>query len=723
LPGAALALDEPASAPWQSPLIHAASPYLRDHAVQAVHWLPWGDAAFATAAALDRPVFLSIGYLTCHWCHVMARESFAAGAVSDFLNQNFVCIAVDREEHPEVDQLYQAAIIGHGGWPLSVWLTPKREPFVVGTYVPPDRLLDALKSINESWQGDRASLVASALSAHQLVAAAGDEHSAGEPPADAALIASGTAEQLQHVDAVNGGIGGAPKFPRTEVLTLFAHVAAAKGGAGEAPLAACRATWSALAHGAIRDQLDGGFHRYCVDAAWRVPHFEKMLYDQARLLDSYLDAWQLTGEAAYRTVAEELIAYVLDRLTLPDGGFAAAEDADSVPPGRSHELVEGAFYSWSDDELAAAFRGIPAASTPAGGALLRARFGFAAGGNVPRALDSQGELAGRSVLWAIGDDQRLIAECTIAGDGARQLLVAARTSLLAERARRPRPARDEQEIAGWNGLMIGALARAAAVLGDARAGQAARRAAQRLHAGHWRADAGLARTGWRGQEGVRAGSCDHAELIAGLLALHQALGDLDALAWAAELQENLDRHFWNAQDKGYFSADDRSSGLLARLAGGQDGAEPGADALSARNLLCLAELTDDDASTARLADLLTSARRRAAASPAYHPEELTVLADALAPEAHLIIVGDPTQADAQALLAVAHQRLRAHLCIVVQQEGAQWTALRQRFPALVPMPRLHDAATAYLCLGQRCLPAISSPADLAAAFARELDAR
>jgi uncharacterized protein YyaL (SSP411 family) len=222
---------------------------------------------------------------------------------------------------------------------------------------------------------------------------------------------------------------------------------------------------------------------------------------------------------------------------------------------------------------------------------------------------------------------------------------------------------------------------------------------------------------------VRADGRDLAELIAGLLALHQALGDLDALAWAVDLQEELDRHHWNAQDGGYFSADDRSSGLLARLAGGQDGAEPGVDALTARNLLCLAELTDDDALKARLAELLACLRRRASSAPAYHPEELTVLADALAPEAHLIIVGDPAQADAQALLAVAHQRLRAHLCIVVQQEGAPWTALRQRFPALVPMPRLHDAATAYLCLGQRCLPALTSPADLAAAFARELDAR
>jgi uncharacterized protein YyaL (SSP411 family) len=221
---------------------------------------------------------------------------------------------------------------------------------------------------------------------------------------------------------------------------------------------------------------------------------------------------------------------------------------------------------------------------------------------------------------------------------------------------------------------------------------------------------------------VRAGGCDHAELISGLLALHQALGDLDALAWAVELQENLDRHFWNGKDAGYFSADDRSTGLLARLAGSQDGAEPGADALSARNLLCLGELTDDDAYRARLVELLACARRRAASAPAYHPEELTVLADALAPAAHLIIVGDPAQADARALLAVAHQRLRAHLCILVQQEGPEWTVLRSRFPALVPMPRLNGAATAYLCLGQRCLPAVTSPAELADAFARELDA-
>jgi uncharacterized protein YyaL (SSP411 family) len=720
--GSAQALDALPTIPWESPLTHAASPYLRDHAGQAVHWLPWGDAAFATAAAQDRPVFLSIGYLTCHWCHVMARESFAEGAISDFLNQHYVCIAVDREEHPEVDQLYQAAIAGRGGWPLSVWLTPTREPFVVGTYVPADRFLDALKSISAAWRDQRATLLTSAMGAQQLLAAAADGHPGGELPADQALIAAGAAGQLQHVDAVNGGIGDAPKFPRTEVLTLFAHVAAMKGARGDELLGACRTTWSALARGAIRDQLDGGFHRYCVDAAWRVPHFEKMLYDQARLLDSYLEAWQLTAEPLYRAVAEELIAYVLDRLTLPDGGLAAAEDADSSPPGRPHALVEGAFYSWSDDELTAAFSGIAAAATPAGAALLRARFGYAAGGNVPPALDSQGELTGRSILWATADDQRLIAEAALPAEEARLLLSTARARLLALRGQRPRPARDDQVIAGWNGLMIGALAHAAAVLGDARAGQGARRAASRLRTSHWRADAGLARTGWQGQDAVRADGRDHAELISGLLVLHQALGDLDALAWAVELQDDLDRHNWNAKEGGYFSADDRSTGLLARLAGGQDGAEPGVDALTARNLLCLAELTDDDALKARLAELLACARRRAGSAPAYHPEELAVLADALAPAAHLIIVGDPAQADAQALLAVAHQRLRAHLCILVQQDGPQWTALRMRFPALVPMPRLGAAATAYLCLGERCLPAVARPTDLADAFARELDA-
>ncbi len=349
-------------------------PYLRDHAGQAVHWLPWGDAAFAAAAALDRPVFLSIGYMTCHWCHVMARESFGDGAISDYLNQHYVCIAVDREEHPEVDQLYQAAIAGRGGWPLSVWLTPKREPFVVGTYIPPERFLDAVKNVSAAWQDQRASLLTSAMGAQQLVDAIANGPPAGAVPPDQALIADGAAGQLQHIDGVHGGIGGAPKFPRTEVLALFAHVAAVKGARGEEMLSACRTAWSAMARGAIRDQLDGGFHRYCVDAAWRVPHFEKMLYDQARLLDSYLEAWQLTADPAYRAVAGELIAYVLDRLSLPDGGFAAAEDADSAPPGRPHDLVEGAFYSWNDEELAAALHGIAGAGAPtrARGAAARA---------------------------------------------------------------------------------------------------------------------------------------------------------------------------------------------------------------------------------------------------------------------------------------------------------------------------------------------------------------
>ncbi len=680
-----------------------------------MHWRPWGDAAFAEAAAAGKPVLLSIGYATCHWCHVMARESFSDPVIAAVLNEQYVCIKVDREERPDVDQIYQTfvqAATGSGGWPLTVWLTPERRPLVGGTYFPPTVLKDNLTRFAAAWKERRGELTAQAEDVVRTLMDYGARRAGQATPVagdDAALFTAAATAFSARFDAAHGGFGGAPKFPRPAALDLLVRLAARLPGQRAALLGMCRTTWTALAAGGVHDQLGGGFHRYAVDAAWRVPHFEKMLYDQAQLLDSYLDAWAVTGDPAWRAVALDIVDYVLGSLRRADGAFAAAEDADSERAERPGTHAEGAYYVWSASEVAKVLAGDDAERlTP----LVFATFGISPGGNVSPALDRQHELAGLNVL--------AIAAPVPAADAAD--FAAARARLLAARQARPRPARDDQAVAAWNGLMIAALARAGMMLAEPRALAAAVAAAEALRASHWQAGVFLARTGFNRQTAAGTAS-DYACLIRGLLALHQAGAGLRWLSWAVELQDVLDRQFWDEAAGGYASADARVTGLVARLHDETDGAEPSADAVATRNLLVLTALTGDDAWQARVARLLAGARARGAADSEGHPALLAALDEALGEAAHLTVMGDPAQPDTRALLAAAATGLRPRLRILVLDQSPGLAALRERFPAIEPMPQSGGQATAYLCLGQRCLPAVTAPGELARVLAREIDGR
>ncbi len=706
----------PGALPAANLLADAPSPYLRSHAENPVHWRPWGDAAFAEAAAAGKPVLLSIGYATCHWCHVMARESFSDPAIAALLNERYVCIKVDREERPDVDQLYQTfvqAATGSGGWPLTVWLTPERRPLVGGTYFPPALLKDNLTRFAAAWKERRGELTAQAEDVVKTLVDYGARGGQTQDPSadgDGALFSAAAAAFTARFDTVHGGFGGAPKFPRPASLDLLVRLAARLPAERERLLGMCRTTWAALAAGGIHDQLGGGFHRYAVDAAWRVPHFEKMLYDQAQLLDSYLDAWALSGDPAWRAVALDIVDYVLGNLRRADGSFAAAEDADSERPDRPGEHGEGAFYTWSAAAVAKVLGagGDGERLTP----LIFAAYGIAPAGNVSPALDRQHELAGLNVL-------ALTAPVPEADAAA---FATARARLLAARQSRPRPARDDQAVAAWNGLMIAALARAGMMLGEPRALAAAVAAAEALRASHWQSGVFLARTGFNRQTAAGTAS-DYACLIRGLLALHQAGAGLRWLAWAVELQDVLDRQFWDEAAGGYASADARVTGLVARLHDDGDGAEPSADAVATRNLLVLTALTEDDIWQARVTRLLAGARRRGAADPEGHPALLGALDEALGDAAHLTIMGDPAQPATRALLAAAAAGLRPRLRILILDDGPELAALRQRFPAIVPMPRSGGQATAYLCIGRRCLTAVTTPAELTRQLEQNVDGR
>src|SRR5438876_3318972 len=477
------------------------SPYLLQHAHNPVDWFSWSDEAFAKARAEDKPIFLSVGYSTCHWCHVMERESFENDAVAAVLNEHFVSIKVDREERPDVDRVYMTfvqATTGSGGWPMSVWLTPDLKPFYGGTYFPPASrwgrpgFVDILQEIARVWHADRPKVAQSAEALTAQLKSLEQNAASTTVPGEAAL-GRALAQFGEAFDRRHAGFGDAPKFPRPSELLFLLREYGRRGGEGRAPDAPrlmAAETLRAMALGGMRDHIGGGFHRYSVDAEWRVPHFEKMLYDQAQLRLAYLEAAQISGDPFYAEVAEDTLLYVHREMTDEAGGFYSAEDADSVPPEHAAEddahKSEGAFYLWRADEIDA-LAGEEAA-------IVKLRFGIAPKGNAP--IDPQQEFVGKNLLYVARsvDD---IAQQT--GKSASEIVDAlnrTRVRLFQARLERPRPHLDDKVLTAWNGLTIAAFARMARVVRSRSAGaesvtpaapylEAARRAATFLRARMW----------------------------------------------------------------------------------------------------------------------------------------------------------------------------------------------------------------------------------------------
>ncbi len=722
------------------------SPYLRQHAHNPVDWRPWGEEAFAAARAEQKPIFLSIGYSTCHWCHVMARESFEDPAVAARLNRDFIPVKVDREERPEVDRLYMTyiqAATGQGGWPMSVWLTPELKPFYGGTYFPPDdrwgrpgfgTVLDVLA---RTWATDRPRLVAEAEQAvaglRQLAApaAAGQQgDGADDWAAPAGRAFERCFEQLYGAfDAVHGGFGGPPKFPRASVFNFLARVAALQGADSEAGAAALRlvtVTLDRMAAGGIHDHVGGGFHRYSVDEEWFVPHFEKMLYDQAQLAGCYLEARQATGDEHYAEVARDILDYALRDLGSPTGGFCSAEDADSEIPeaggGNPEEIgrhAEGAFYLWSKTEL----EGLLGDDAT----LFCAHFDVEDQGNVPVERDPQGEFRGRNLLRRRRSLVETAAQFGIEATEAGGRLAACRERLRAVRARRPRPARDDKILTAWNGLMISALAKASQVLGDRDYCRHAARTAEFLRRELYDESTGLLyRSHREGRNGIAGSAEDYACLVQGLLDLYEAGFDDRWLRWADQLQTKMDDLFGDDAG-GYYNSPADAAAIIVRLKEDYDGAEPAASSVAAMNLHRLAwmlgdgEGADAPGRTAAEAPYLLSRRERARrciavfrsrweAAPHTLPQLLCSLELALQPPRTVVLAGDPGSAAFGALTAVLHERLRPRRALLAVHQGSEW--LMKRRPHLADMTHPAGGAAAYLCEDLACQPPVSDPEEL-----------
>ncbi len=701
------------------------SPYLLQHAGNPVDWYPWGEAAFERARREDLPIFLSIGYSTCHWCHVMEHESFEDAGIADLLNRHFVAIKVDREERPDVDRVYMSfvqATTGAGGWPMSVFLTPDLKPFFGGTYFPPvsrwgrPGFADLLGELARVWREDRPRVEGAAAELlKRLRGVTGTDGAARAESEIAAPAALDTAvAQFEAAfDARRGGFGDAPKFPRpSEMLFLLREHArrSAAGGDADVPLRMAVETLRAMALGGMRDHVGGGFHRYSVDGDWRVPHFEKMLYDQAQLVLAYLEAAQATGDDFHADVAEDTLAYVRRDMTDPGGGFYSAEDADSIPPAAAATAgarkSEGAFYIWSDEEI---------------GRLLgddadvaRLRFGIRAGGNAPH--DPQGEFTGRNLLYTAASIEEVAAGTGRTPAVVVEALDRIRGTLIAHRRTRPRPHLDDKILTAWNGLMIAAFARAARVLVARPSApahlDAARRAARFVRSTLW-VDGRLLRRYRDGEAAIDGYAEDYAYLIWGLLELFQADGDVEWLEWAIELQAVQDARFWDPAEGGWFSTTGEDPTVLFRLKEDYDGAEPAASSVGALNMLTLAYLTGDAGARDRAGRTLARYGPRVGAAGRSVPMLLCALSGWHAHYSQVVIAGA-----AEASLPLRRELARRYLpfaLLVSAVPGPAAVRLAALLPFTAAMTTGGDAA-AYVCRDFTCRQPVATPE----ALAREL---
>ncbi len=673
------------------------SPYLLQHAYNPVDWYPWGEEAFARARAEDKPVFLSIGYSTCHWCHVMERESFEDPEVAAFLNEHFISIKVDREERPDLDRLYMKfvqATTGEGGWPMTVFLTPEREPFFGGTYFPPQPrygrpgFLQLLQRVAALWRERRSELRQAAAELRQRLEASLELEPTASGLPGAPLLRRAAEQIMAHYDRQHGGFGAAPKFPQPSVA-LFLLSVASRLDLPEA-LSQVLHTCERMAAGGIHDHLGGGFARYAVDAAWEVPHFEKMLYDQAQLAHLYLEAYLCSGDPRLAAVVRDILDYVLRDLTDPEGGFYSGEDADS-------EGHEGRFYCWTTDELRALL-------TPAEYEVTVRYFGITPEGNF---VDHShpNPLPGLNVLRVanpLSDDD---------GEG-KVLLASAVQKMQAARARRIRPARDDKVLASWNGLMLGAMARAGVVLQEPRYLEAAARNLAFLRTHLWQTQNSSQVHPGRLCHVYRAGRLqpvrfleDYAFLLDGVLWWYEATLDAEALRFAVELAQEMLRDFFDPAEGGFWHTPPEARDLILRIKDESDGAEPAGNSMAVQALLRLACITGSDRYREAALRTLQAFAGQVAAAPTAYCAMLRAAGFVVWPVTHVVIQGEPADSRTRALLQAAHSVYDPYRVV---QGTVGPVSLPDPASEQLPRPR------AMVCRRETCLPPTEDPQQLKA---------
>jgi hypothetical protein len=664
------------------------SPYLLQHAANPVDWHPWGEEAFGLAAELDRPVFLSIGYSTCHWCHVMAEESFEDDRVAALMNASFVCVKVDREERPDVDSLYMSAaqaMTGGGGWPLNVLLTPEGKPFYAATYIPRSGdlgrvgMLELLPSIARAWKDRRQEIEETAERMASILAVGPQRESEADSLDEGA--AAGARDQLAGAfDEANGGFGGKPRFPMAHRLLFLVRHHRRTGDRPSLEMAV--RTLRAIHSGGVYDQLGGGVHRYSTDRQWHLPHFEKMLYDQALLALAAVEAWKVDGDSGTGRLAEDTLNYCLGRLRHPEGGFFSAEDADS--PGG-----EGAFYTWTFSEMRRLL-------SPGDFRLATKVWGVRESGNYRR--EATGELSGRNVLDVVNPPGPGSEEAARLSEIARQLLEA--------RGARPAPALDDKVLTDWNGLMVAALARAGSSFGRGDYLRAAGEAADFVEE-HLRGRRGRLLHRWRdGVAGIDAFADDYAFLAWGLLELHQALQDHGHLERAVELMDVLEKSFRGEGRCSYriTSGGGRLPSVPHRL---RDGALPSAGSVALQNLHRLWRLTGRSRFRKAADRLLREYSAVAADAPTACTMAMAALEEMLEEPVDVVVCGEPGDPATAALLEQARGASGGSALLLLREP--EDALLSELAPHTSGIHTVDGRPAAYVCRGFSCRLPITDP--------------
>ncbi len=694
-------------------LIHEKSPYLLQHAHNPVDWYPWGEEAFRRARAENKPIFLSIGYSTCHWCHVMERESFENDSVADILNRYFVSIKVDREERPDVDRVYMTFVqssTGSGGWPMSVFLTPERRPFLGGTYFPPDDRYgrpgfgSLLTHLADIWEKNpdsilkQGSQVTEALSEHLRRA-----QTTASGPLKLNWLAHAYDQLRSGFDAEEGGFSFAPKFPRPSVFNfLFRYRQRSENWE---PVEIAVFTLLKMARGGMYDHLGGGFHRYSVDARWHVPHFEKMLYDQAQLAVVYADLLQFAPYAEVEKTLRETLDYVLRDLTSPEGGFYSAEDADSFPSTGATEKKEGAFYVWSEEE-------IDRELTLEESLAFRRMYGVEPGGNVQPSSDPHGELTGLNVLYRRDDSAAVSTSIGKSESDVLEWISSARQKLETVRNGRPRPHLDDKIVTAWNGLMVSGFAKGFQLLAEPRYLEAAQCAARFLLEKLYSKEKGRLLRSYRGAASVVNGFAeDYAFLIQGLLDLYEADFDVRWLQSAEELQLEMNTLFEDSNG-GYFSTEANATDILFRMKEDHDGAEPSANSVAAMNLARLSRILDRPDFQELASRVIGVFHEQLERMPVGLPQMLCALDASFTEPIQIVVAGGIHEPETVALLRVIRGHYLPNKVVLLADGGLNQSWLADRVAGIRAMAPLQGRPAAYVCRNFACELPVTEPEQL-----------
>lgn len=700
------------------------SPYLLQHAHNPVNWLPWGEVAFAKAKAEDKPIFLSSGYSTCHWCHVMERESFENEETAKLLNEHFISIKVDREERPDVDLTYMTyvqAASGHGGWPMSVFLTPELKPFYGGTYYPPENapgrigFKNLLTELAKVWKEDRKGIEERAARTVEKLQEHLDEENQERSGIDAEATLQKAYDDLSSsFDYHEGGFGGAPKFPRPSTLNLLMRIHTAfaqredKERAHESgwALEMTVKTLRGMANGGMRDHIGGGFHRYSVDGYWHIPHYEKMLYDQGQLLSAYTEAWQITESALFENIIRSTVEYAKRDLRQKDGAFFSAEDADSLASADAAHKTEGAFYVWKASE-------IDEVLGKEKGNIFRYAYGARRDGNARPESDPQGELKGLNTLYRAVSFKKTGEFFKKTPEEIKAIIDEGLQKLFGARSQRPRPHLDDKIIAAWNGLMISGLARAGAALANDEMIALAAGAAQFLHDQLCTTPGKELHRSWReGQRGPKAFAIDYACLIHGLLDLYEAGFEVKWLRWATALQTEMDALFLDTKNGGYYSVHTDMPHSVLRIKEDYDGAEPSPNSLAALNHVRLSAMLAKDSSKQQAEKIFalfgSTIEKNASAVP------VMALAFDLAHRSkqQIVLAGDAGTPEFKTLANHLRRKFLPHAALLHADGGAaqQWLATHNE--ALASMKPVAGKPAAYVCQNFTCQAPVTTVEEL-----------